>query len=217
MWSSSGVRSVIQNRALYGAKAFYDTDKATGRMNKEPIDIQLDIFPVLISFEQWSSLQQKSKTGAGGRISRIGAYSQLLRCGVCGAAMTQRSTSYKGQLRLYRMCVKATEGSCSQKERIREPEKYLDLILRDLTYQTTSSSSYESMTSVLQSQLDTLKKTESMLLEQGAASSLANLYIKQLEIQSLIDKSIEADRKHSEPLEVSFRKIIDIQDISKRN
>ncbi len=215
-WSSSGVRSIIQNRALYGAKAFYETDKATGRMNKEPVDIQLDIFPVLISYEKWSSIQQKSKTGQGGRVSRKGAYSQLLRCGVCNGALTQRTTSYKGQQRLYRMCVRATEGSCSQVERIREPEKYLDIILRDLTYQTIENS-YESRTPLIQSQIDTLKKTEVMLLEKGLVDSLANLYQKMHQLESELDKAVEADRKYQEPSEKSFGNIIDIEDMSRRN
>ncbi|CAH1526313.1 conserved hypothetical protein [Vibrio owensii] len=215
-WSSSGVRSIIENRALYGAKAYFDTDKATGRINKAPIDIQLDIFPSLISFDKWSSIQQKSKSGAGGRTSRKGAYSQLLRCGKCGGALTQRTTTYKDHRRVYRMCVKATEGSCTQKERIREPEKYLDLVLKNLTYKTIESG-YESQTPLIQQQLDTLKKTEDMLLEKGLVDSLANLYQKMHKVQSQLDKAIETDRTNQDPVNTSFGKVIDIDDVSKRN
>ncbi|KYZ16224.1 recombinase family protein [Vibrio parahaemolyticus] len=215
-WSASGVRSIIQNHALYGAKAYFDTDKSSGRMNKHPIDIALDVFPLVINFEQWLSLQQKSKTGKGGRTSKRGAYSQLLRCGNCGSGMVQRTTTYKDQKRLYRKCISAVEGKCTQVEAVREPEIYLDKVLKDLTYKVIESG-FVSKTPELKQQLETLEKTQDILIQNGMAEQLADLYVKMNEIKSLIDKSMEADRKSAEPVETSFSKILDIHDSTKRN
>ncbi|YCO01681.1 recombinase family protein [Vibrio sp. VNB-15] len=104
-WSGSGVRSIVQNAALYGAKEYFDSDITTGRMNSKPIDVALNVFPKLIEFETWQAMQQKSSGGQGGRVTRKGAYSNLLKCGLCGGAMTQRTSKYKGDLRVYRVCL----------------------------------------------------------------------------------------------------------------
>lgn len=214
-WSGSGVRSIIENVALYGAKAYFDTDKATGRMNKTPIDIQLNIFPSLISFDQWKMLQQKSSNGLGGRITRKGAYSQLLKCGNCGAGMVQRTTTYKGSQRLYRKCIKSTEGSCTQTDMVRQPEIYLDRVLKKLTYQKNEST-YVSKTPELQKQLEVVKCTENLLIERGMVEQLADLYVKINEIKTSIDNSIIEDNNQRD-VDVSFESIIDIEDSSVRN
>ncbi|MFZ3418742.1 recombinase family protein [Vibrio harveyi] len=215
-WSGSGVRSIVQNAALYGAKEYFDTDKATGRMNKHPIDIALNLFPKVIEFETWQAMQQKSDNGLGGRVTRKGAFSGLLKCGVCGAGMTQRTTTYKGEQRLYRKCIKACEGSCTQTENVREPEKYLEKVLSGLQYQVLDHG-YVSKTPELKQQLKTLEETQDILINAGLADKLADLYKKIIKVQEKIDESEMLDKSQSDPIVKSFKFVLDIEDPSERN
>lgn len=215
LWSASGVRSIIENRALYGAKAYHDTNKATGKMNKDPIDIQSNIFPDVISFKRWTDIQQK-KTGGSGRVSRKGAYSKLLRCAKCSGALTQRTTTYKGHQRLYRMCVGATEGKCEQVERVREPEKYINLVLKDLTYQTIENN-YTSNTPELEERLKTLETVKQNLIQKGLVDMLTDVFVEINNIKAELDRSIENDNNNNEPTETSFSKVLEIEDVQHRN
>lgn len=217
-WSGAGVRSILENRALYGAKSYHDTSEETGRMNIQPIEIVSDLFPSVCDFETWQSLQQKSKSASTvvKKVSKKGAYSGLLRCGCCNAALVMRTSKYKGQARTYRKCIKATEGSCQQVELIREPEKYLDRVLRELTY-VESEKKHVSRVPELQEQIATLQKTEEILLSRGLAEKLADLYIKIDALKADIENEQEIDLRHTKPIETSFARVIEIKDIEHRN
>ncbi|TOD77808.1 hypothetical protein CGJ57_08715 [Vibrio parahaemolyticus] len=211
VWSASGVRAIIQNHALYGAKAYFDTG-ADGRMNAKPIEIVPDIFPQLISFQQYQSLNVKK---ASGRTSKRGAFTQLLKCGCCGSAMTTRSSNYKGQPRTYKMCVRATEGSCSQVERVREPERYLNDVLRKLTYQIIKGA-YVSRTGEYEKQLETLNETKDKLISLGLTDALTDVYVDMNRVRELIEDSKIADQANIEP-DVDFAYVCDIENIEERN
>lgn len=217
-WSGAGVRSIIENRALYGAKSYHDTNSETGRMNLEPVDIVPDIFPALTTFDIWKSVQQKSKSAGTktNKVSKKGAYSGLLRCGKCGAAMVMRTTTYNKQIRMYRKCIRATEGACGQVEIVREPEKYIDMALKQLTY-VVSEKRHVSKAPEIQEQIATLEKTEDILLQRGMAEKLADLYIKIDVLKQKLVETQEEDLRHVIPTETSFAKVIEIQDLEHRN
>ncbi len=215
-WSASGVRSIIKNKALYGAKEYFDSDPVTGRMNKTSIDLALDIFPAVITFDEWQNIQQKSKTGKGGRISRVGAYSYLLRCGYCGSSLTHRNTRYKDRIMNYRMCIGATEGRCDCNLRIREPEIYIDSVLKNLQY-TVIEMNYNTRTPELQNQIKTLTETADILLQSANPQRLAALYQKLSQVEDELQKSIEMDVKQGDPITRKFANVLDIKDITLRN
>ncbi|ENF8748114.1 recombinase family protein [Vibrio fluvialis] len=210
-WSASGVRAIVQNHALYGAKAYFDTGK-DGRMNKEPIEIVSDIFPALITYEQYQILNKRQQAG---RTSKRGAYSRLLKCGACGGAMTTRTSNYKGKPRAYKMCVKATEGSCNQVERIREPEVYLNEALHYLKYES-SSTLYVSRTSEYQQRLETLNATVDLLTKNGNIEALARVYTDIKEVSDLIEESKVLDQNNVD-VKVDFSLISSIEDVEQRN
>ncbi|OEE87598.1 MULTISPECIES: recombinase family protein [Vibrio] len=210
-WSASGVRAIIQNHALYGAKAYFDTGK-DGRMNKEPIEIVSDIFPALITHEQYQVLNTRQQAG---RTSKRGAYSRLLKCGDCGGAMTTRTSNYKGKPRAYKMCVRATEGSCNQIERIREPEVYLNQALHFLKYES-SSTLYVSRTSEYQQRLETLNATVDLLTKNGNVDALARVYTDIKEVSDLIEESKAQDQNNVD-VKVDFSLISNIEDVEQRN
>ncbi|EHK9575622.1 recombinase family protein [Vibrio parahaemolyticus] len=223
-WSGAGVRSIIENRALYGAKSYHDTDSETGRMNLTPVDIVPNIFPALISFGLWQSIQQKSRSASTktNKVSKRGAYSGLLRCGSCGAAMVMRTTTYtpKGtgapEVRMYRKCIRSTEGSCGQVEIVREPETYIDMALSNLKY-VTSEKRHVSKVPEIQEQITTLEKTEDILLQRGMAEKLADLYVKIDDLKSKLVDALKEDSRHTTPTETSFAKVIEIEDLEHRN
>ncbi|MGF1788736.1 recombinase family protein [Photobacterium swingsii] len=217
MWSKIGVESIIRNHALYGAKQYFDSDPKTGKMNQVPIDIALNIFPAVIDYSKWQDLQGKSPTGKGGRKSKLGAYSQLLKCGVCGGAMTIRTSKYKGELRSYRRCAKSIEGGCSESSQVREPEKYLDRVLRDLTYQTTSTTKRVSRVPELQEQIKTLSATQDILISAGQSTRLAALYVRLGELEDQLQEEMQLDLKQNDPVITSYAKILDIQDVDTKN
>ncbi|MEZ8346384.1 recombinase family protein [Vibrio splendidus] len=210
-WSASGVRAIIQNHALYGAKAYFDTGK-DGRMNKEPIEIVSDIFPALITHEQYQVLNTRQQAG---RTSKRGAYSRLLKCGACGGAMTTRTSNYKGKPRAYKMCVRATEGSCNQIERIREPEVYLNQALHFLRYES-SSTLYVSRTSEYQQRLETLNATVDLLTKNGNVDALARVYTDIKEVSDLIEESKAQDQNNVD-VKVDFSLISNIENVEQRN
>jgi len=210
-WSASGVRAIIQNHALYGAKAYFDTGK-DGRMNKEPIEIVSDIFPALITHEQYQVLNTRQQAG---RTSKRGAYSRLLKCGACGGAMTTRTSNYKGKPRAYKMCVRATEGSCNQIERIREPEVYLNQALHFLRYES-SSTLYVSRTSEYQQRLETLNATVDLLTKNGNVDALARVYTDIKDVSDLIEESKAQDQNNVD-VKVDFSLISNIENVEQRN
>ncbi|MGI2798474.1 recombinase family protein [Photobacterium damselae] len=217
-WSGAGVRSIIENRALYGAKSYHDTDSETGRMNLDPVEIVPNIFPPLISFDVWLSIQQKKRSAPTktNKVSKRGAYSGLLRCGCCGAAMVMRTTTYNKQVRMYRKCIRATEGSCDQVEIVREPEKYIDSILKHLNY-IVSEKRHVSKVPEIQEQIATLEKTEDILLQRGMAEKLADLYVKIDDLKTKLVDAQNEDSRHTTPTETSFARVIEIEDLEHRN
>ncbi len=211
VWSASGIRSIVMNHALYGAKAYYETG-ADGRMNAKPLEIVPDIFPSLISYQQYQELNCKKEAG---RTSKKGAFSQLLRCGHCGSAMTTRSSNYKGKARNYKKCIRATEGSCSQVQIVREPEVYLNAVLKKLTYQVRESS-YVSRTAEYEKQLQTLHDTKDNLIAKGMTDLLTDIYVDINRVRELVDDSKIADQSNIEPT-TDFKFVFSIDDIEERN
>ncbi|WP_318498169.1 recombinase family protein [Photobacterium leiognathi] len=217
-WSGAGVRSIIENRALYGAKSYHDTDSETGRMNLTPVDIVPNIFPALTTFDVWQSIQQKSRSASTetNKVSKRGAYSGLLRCGCCGAAMVMRTSTYNKQVRIYRKCIRAAEGSCTQTEIVREPEKYIDIALKQLTY-IVSEKRHVSKVPEIQEQIATLEKTEAILIQRGMAEKLADLYVKIDDLKTKLVDAQKEDSRHTTPTETSFAKVVGIEDLEHRN
>ncbi|EHY8549103.1 TPA: recombinase family protein [Vibrio parahaemolyticus] len=223
-WSSAGCRSIIESRALHGSKSYHETDPETGRMLLEPVDIVAGIFPALIDFDVWKSIQQKSKSAPTKvtKVSKKGAYSGLLRCGCCSAGMVMRTTTYTPkesgvpEVRMYRKCIRATEGSCTQTEQVREPETYIDLALSNLKY-VTSEKRHVSRVPEIREQIATLEKTEDILLQRGMAEKLADLYMKIDDLKTKLVEAQEEDSKHKVPTETSFAKVIEIKDLEHRN
>lgn len=215
-WSASGVRAIIENHALYGCKQWFDTDVKTGRMNRTPVASSLDVFPALISFDEWQQLQQGKNIGKIGRVSQRGAFSGVLRCGLCGGALTQRTTTYrdktgKANKRLYRKCVRATEGSCKQVELVREPEVYLVKLLSELSYKNITKSSYISKTAEIKQQIQTLTETSDILIKSGQSNRLALLYTQLGELEDQLEASLLADTRQESNYSVEYKNVFDVE------
>ncbi|WP_418642523.1 recombinase family protein [Vibrio chaetopteri] len=201
-WGGSIVRQTIKNHALYGAKVYYSTGE-DGR-TLTPIKKVPDMFPALVDFDVWESLQQKRK----GRTSKKSAFTGLMKCGHCGSGMVQRTNTYKGKKLMYRKCIGATEGRCHNVHLIREPDVILNKMLSSMTY--TVSQDYKSQTPELLAALEFEKEllTDARLNRDLKAAKRANAEISKLEIQ--LDESRENDEKQSAEVEVEYKSIFDL-------
>jgi len=212
-WGAAAIRKTIDNHVLYGAKEY--SEMKDGKL--VPVEIVEDLYPALCSKSIWLQIKYEKGTKEVGKRSKSSPFSKLLRCACCGSAMTTRSTYQKGVKYDYRVCIRSTEGSCDQKSRFRDLDNIILGELKHLKYEVKTHATVEvDSIKVFQDKLTLLNQTKELL--QSNPTALAAIYadIAKTE-QELHEAKRTKELLESQPNEVNFQAIVDVEDQSQRN
>ncbi|ENI4301238.1 recombinase family protein [Vibrio cholerae] len=212
-WGAAAIRTTIDNPAMWGAKQYSEVKE----QKLVPVEIVEDMYPAICSKSIWLQIKYEKGVKEVGRRSKSSPFSKLLRCALCGAAMTTRSTYQKGTKYDYRVCIRSTEGSCDQKSRFRALDNIILGELKHLKYEVKTHATVEvDGIKVLQDKLTLLNQTKELL--QSNPTALAAIYadIAQTE-QELHEEKRKKEVLEAQPDEVNFQSIVDLEDNSQRN
>ncbi|ELV8595662.1 recombinase family protein [Vibrio fluvialis] len=135
--TASTVLTNYRNRAVYGAKEWFET-QPDGSLKS--IEITSGLFPPICDRATYERINEK-KHATQTTSTRTSKYSGLMKCSACGSALTVRNVkrSKDGSVYKYRRCIGSLEGRCDVKSNFKSVDEVLDRALRDMVYRRSTS------------------------------------------------------------------------------
>lgn len=194
-WSDTTVRETVKSRALYGS--LFDKDGEAE-----------NVFPALISFTEWQSMQSSKVSSAGG-YKKHNHLSRLVKC-ECGAAMSKKLQKSGGGKFTYNnwICTASLSGGCSNKKAIRDLDIDVFKSLKHLVIQNSVDGRLDAISKKIEQKEQRMKELEHALLDDDAPITALTTAIKKTQSE-LAELRTERDSMH---IDTDSTKLYDLQD-----
>ncbi|HCE2814403.1 TPA: recombinase family protein [Vibrio parahaemolyticus] len=210
-WSSPSIRISIKNRALYGAKEYFEYKDG----KYKSLEVVPNMFPPICDELTWLSIQPTKKSNNGARTD-VNPLSKLIKCGKCGGGMQMRTSTVKGKLRKYRKCTGVIEGRCDMKGNAREIDQIILDQLKHLTFEPIIAKS--DTKKELELEIQQLNELNEALPLTRSAVAKARLYddiveqeVKVAELKAKVEDELNMPQK------TSFKKILDLPTVAEQS
>ncbi|HHC6537057.1 TPA: recombinase family protein [Vibrio parahaemolyticus] len=170
-WNPTTLRKMYTHPALYGA--WQTTEKAD---NGRYVDSDLieNYYPALLTYEEFSLMNPKSKTTTG-KDSGLNPFKGLLRCAKCGATMSRQTTKMRsGEIYVAFRCTNAGKGIYCDAVGYRDLDKYLVSGCKRLKITKTADRDTRQQEADLRALESKLEQLQKAILTQTDISALIN-------------------------------------------
>lgn len=194
-WSDTTVRETVKSRALYGS--LFDKDGEAEQ-----------VFPALISFTEWQSMQSSKVSSAGG-YKKHNHLSRLVKC-ECGAAMSKKLQKSGGGKFTYNtwVCTASLSGGCTNRKVIRDLDVDVFKSLKHLVIQKSVDGRLDAISKKIEQKEERQKELEQALLDDDAPITALTTAIKKTQSE-LTELRSERDSMH---IDTDSTKLYDLQD-----